>query len=375
MFVNDIPVFSGHAFIALFALMGANPNTYFMNALSGFIVSLLLIGTVAFLFKIAKASLEVQLLGLAVIVSGVSERLMETFYGQSTYGPWAIEILLPLGLAYVVLFGEAQGRKFLLAVVFFFIAIAVMSMSGPRGLITVPAPLFLTVVVMALMERLDPADRYRYSRRAATLLFSGLLAATIGTAVFLYARYHTAYIAPHVEQTFASVDEIGNHIGQFLAGSLYYFGALPIAGRSPYSFYGLFTAYRLPLAILFFSLPIILLFYYKHIRSRFLRFALLFYIFEFLSLLYFFIFGHVVVNIESYRYFANALLLLIVIAALSIDEIRPGRWRQSFVVAVILICLSPLLLSAYAITSRDFFHQIPRTGLGDTAHLSTLTTC
>ena len=370
VFVNDIPVFNGHIFIALFALFGANPNTYFMNALSGFIDSLFLIGTVAFLFKIAKASLVARLLGFAVIMSGVSERLLEMLYGQNAYGPLAIEMLLPLGLAYVVLFEAERRRKFLSAVVFFFIAIAVMSMSGPRGLITVTAPLSLTVVVMAVKECRDLADVYQCGRRAATLAFSGLLGTTIGTVVFLYARHHTAYVAPHVEQTFASVDEIGTHIGQFLSGSLYYFGALPIAGRSPYSIYGLFTAYRLPVAIFFLSLPFFLLFHYKHIRSRFLRFALLFYLFEFISLVYFFIFGHVAVNIESYRYFANALLLLIVIASLSVDEIRTGRWRQNFVLAVIVTGLSPLLLSAYAITSCDFFHQIPRTGLGGTSHLS-----
>jgi hypothetical protein len=372
VFLNDIPVFNSHIFIVLFGLFGANPNTYFMNALSGFIDSLLLLGTVAFLFKIAKASFVSRLLAFALIMSGVSERLLEMLYGQNGYGPLAIEMLLPLGLSYRVLFEGEQGRlrRIPWSAVLFAAAIAVMSMSGPRGLMSVTLPLSVAVVCTAAKEHGDLTELRRYGRRAAILALSGLIGTAAGTAVFLYARHQTAFAAPNVEQTFATVDEIGTHIGQFLSGSLYYFGALPIAGRNPYSIYGLLTAYRLPVAILFLSLPFFLLCRYKHIRSRFLRFVLLFYISEFLSLVYFFVFGHVAQTIESYRYFTNALVLLIVIVALSIDEIRVRRWRRDFSCALVVAVLSPVLLSAYAITSFDAFHQIPRIGLGDASDLN-----
>lgn len=367
VFVNDIPIFFGHIFIVLLGLLGANPSTYFMNALSGFIDSLLLLATVAFFFQTAGTSLVSKLLGLALIMSGFSVRLLEIIYGQNAYGPFAIEMLLALTLAYRVLFGSDQRywRGVPLSAAYFGGLIAVMSMDGPRGFMSVTVPLSLTVGCMALMECRNIPELRGYGRRVAVLAVCCLLATTVGTAVFLYARGHTAYTPQFVAQTFSTVDEISAHIGLFLSGSLDYFGALPIAGRIPYSVYGLVTAYRLALAILFMSLPFLLLYRYKALQCRFLRFALLFYLINFVCLLYYYIFGHVAQDINSYRYFANNLVLLIVIVAMSIDEIRVHTWRREFVTAVVVAALLPALLSAYAVTSYDVFHEIPRTAPGD----------
>ena len=358
-FVNDLPVFSGHLFIVGFGLLGANPDTYFMNSLAAFIGSVLLLATIAFFYRTARASIASCLLGLARVMSGFSERLLESVFGMNAYGPVVIEVILALTLAYRVLYEaeKAIGQVYLGATALG-ILIAVASMSGPRAFMTISAPLALTVLIWVLIETRTALVLTKFARRAALLAMAFVIGTGVGTSVFLYAKNHTAYTNPNVAQTFATPVEMGGNVGFFLSGTLYYFGALPIAGRTPYSLYGLMTAYRLPVMIVLLCLPFVLLARYRRVRNRFLRFGVLFYVVNFSCLLYFYTFGHVVQGIESYRYFSVSIVICLIVAALSIEEISTRA--RPVVVLLLIIGLSPVLFSAYAITGLDEFNQIPR---------------
>ena len=361
-YVNDFPVFFGHLFILAFALLGANPNTYFMNALAAFIGSVLLLVTIAFFYRTGRASPESRLLGLALVMSGFSERLLEIVFGQNAYGPVAIEVILALTLAYWVLYRAENGVRVYLCAAASSILIAVASMSGPRAFMSICAPLGLTVLLSMLLEIRSALGLRKLARPVALLTLAYLIGTALGTSVFFYARNHTAYSNPNVAQTFATPGEMGSNLSLFLSGTLYYFGALPIAGRTPYSFYGLLTAYRLPVMIVLNCLPFVLFARYRRVRNGFLRFVVLFYVVNFSCLLYFYMFSHVAQTIESYRYFSVSIVIGLALAALAIEEI-PIRARHT-VVTLVIIGLLPVFFSTYALTGFDAFNQISPVGSG-----------
>jgi len=345
-YVNDITLLSPHLFQVAFGWLGIEPYTHFSTALASACSSSILLCMLCLFLRSIACSKETALLSLVLVFSGVSKPMAENVFGMNAY---ATQMSLTLAVLLLIISGwgawqNHSWRRFIVIGAGLTLVLVLGIVSGPRVLLTIALPALMALGLTMLIASLSETPEHSLIRLNFALLLIVAGASLVGLLAFAFVKSKVLLVG-NVAQGYASFEGVMKNLELFIAGYLHFLDALPDPRRSPYSIYGVLTAYRALAALALFLTPFWAISRYRRLTNPKLRFVTLFYACGFGTLVYFYLFGNVAVALESHRYFCVSMMLGVVVCVVHLQEFREELLPKRILAAFIL--LLPLVLSSW----------------------------
>lgn len=242
-YVNgDLWVFFGHTFIFPFLLFFKNSFT--LHAISDVIATFLIILTTYMVASVLTKNQTLKILSMALITSGISPYVVESLYGQASYGILYCMAGFMLFFSVKYLF-EDDNKKWLWLLFFFFTVVVIFWSNPGRALLMFGLPLFFAIFTLVLQEL--KLSSYSFSieikKQLIFLLFT-IFAILIGTILHIWIMSLTNNINGASNALWLPFELMIKNIGLTLEGIIYIFGGIPTAMSSIKTPFALYEAIR-----------------------------------------------------------------------------------------------------------------------------------
>lgn len=337
---NDFPILFPHVFVLLYRIILSNYLA--QHAAAIYTAVLLFSASVWLLGRELRLRPVYAFLVQAILLSGGSHFFAQVLFGEGSYLMLATAIIF---LAYFIVSinsgraGRARKRSVRFLCVVGLVGLVGLAVAGGvRGILTISAPMTIAAALFLLLETQFLSKRNLNLVGASAMVIGAIL---LGTMLgFACNRFlvHSRQIAFPTFLAFAPFDRIGHNLVVLLQGWLIGGGALADAGRVPNYISAVRVALRFCATLFVTFLPWILLFQYRKLSSRGLRFTLLLFSATCFVTLYFYLFGTVAPDWPAFRYFTVPYVLCVIIAIAFCEEMS-RRYGTGFTVLTLPICI------------------------------------